>query len=70
MIIISSSEPDGTFYVETKNLDGETSLKQKSVAQGLNGSYSQPDEFQKLKGKITVEKPNNRIDKFDAVFDS
>ena len=39
MIIISSSEPDGTFYVETKNLDGETSLKQKSVAQGLNGSY-------------------------------
>ena len=27
MIILNSSSPKGTCYVETKNLDGETNLK-------------------------------------------
>ena len=31
IIVLSSTEPDGMLYVETKNLDGETNLKLKSV---------------------------------------
>ena len=29
VLIIGTSEPKGVLYVETKNLDGETNLKQK-----------------------------------------
>lgn len=31
MLVIKSSEEEGVCYVETKNLDGETNLKHKSV---------------------------------------
>jgi P-type E1-E2 ATPase len=31
MVILSSSGPKGTCYVETKNLDGETNLKIKNA---------------------------------------
>lgn len=35
LVIISSSEPEGGFYVETKNLDGETNLKLKGTPKGM-----------------------------------
>ena len=35
MVVLNSSEAEGTLYVETKNLDGETNLKTKSVAREL-----------------------------------
>ena len=31
LLVLSSTEPEGSFYVETKNLDGETNLKLKSA---------------------------------------
>ena len=40
LIILSSTEPDGMFYVETKNLDGETNLKLKSVSKDLIDAFS------------------------------
>ena len=35
MVILHSTGEEGTFYVETKNLDGETNLKLKTVAKNL-----------------------------------
>ena len=35
MIIIASSNADGTFYVETKSLDGETNLKTRNLQDEL-----------------------------------
>ena len=32
MVLLKSSHKDGLVFIETKNLDGETSLKQKNVA--------------------------------------
>lgn len=31
VLLINTSEPKGVCYIETKNLDGETNLKQKNV---------------------------------------
>ena len=40
MIVLNSTEPEGVFYVETKNLDGETNLKLMGVAKGLGDRFS------------------------------
>ena len=39
VVVLNSSENDGAFYVETKNLDGETNLKLKNVAKDLINSF-------------------------------
>ena len=31
LVLLKSSEPKGTLFIETKNLDGETNLKIKNV---------------------------------------
>ena len=45
LIAISSSDPKGTFFIETKNLDGETNLKNKKVQNDLRylNSISLPE---------------------------
>ena len=40
MIVLQTTEPEGAFYVETKNLDGETNLKLKNVAHDLVEPFS------------------------------
>jgi P-type E1-E2 ATPase len=35
MLLLTSSDSKGICYIETKNLDGETNLKRKSVAKDL-----------------------------------
>jgi magnesium-transporting ATPase (P-type) len=36
MVLLVSSEPKGTLFIETKNLDGETNLKIKNVQKDIN----------------------------------
>jgi magnesium-transporting ATPase (P-type) len=72
MIVLKSSDPKGGLFVETKNLDGETNLKAKSVHRLMlekfsSGGGSNPDSlFNNLKGNIVCEQPNNAIYKFEG----
>ena len=69
MIVINTSEPEGALYVETKNLDGESNLKLKTVARDLIPRYQDDSSFQDLTDvTLNVEEPNNRIYKFDGNF--
>ena len=45
MIVINTSEPEGALYVETKNLDGESNLKLKTVARDLIPRYQDDSSF-------------------------
>ena len=40
MVLLYSTGPKGTCYVETKNLDGETNLKLKQIQKDLQGAFS------------------------------
>lgn len=46
VILLSSSESKGTCYIETKNLDGETNLKQKSVNKEFLSYFEEEKDFQ------------------------
>ena len=69
MVLLNSTEAEGTVYVETKNLDGETNLKTKQVAKELIAPFNQEASFGQISGTLNVEGPNNRIYKFDGNFD-
>ena len=73
-MLLNSSESDGAFYVETKNLDGETNLKLKGVAKDLINPFGVRCEDLKesagLKNAcLNIEEPNNRIYKFDGFYE-
>ena len=40
IVILSSSEDKGVFYVETKNLDGESNLKMKKVHMDMQEGFA------------------------------
>jgi magnesium-transporting ATPase (P-type) len=44
MVVVKSTEDEGVCFVETKNLDGETNLKNKCVPKDLWSSFDHPIE--------------------------
>lgn len=69
MVMINSAEQLGGFYVETKNLDGETNLKLKLVSKDLVKYFIDDSAYKNISGVLNIEQPNNRIYKFDGNFD-
>ena len=69
ILVLNSTEPEGGFYVETKNLDGETNLKLKSAPKDVYESFIDDQALDKLSGILKIEVPNNRIYKFDGSYD-
>lgn len=69
LIIVKSSDPEGSLYIETKSLDGETNLKNKTAVAETNRALgSRDEEVRLIDGKITCEPPNNSIYKFDGTM--
>ena len=63
MVLLKSSEPKGVCYVETKNLDGETNLKEKYV---FAKDYTLIRIANELKGEIVCDMPNESLDEWDG----
>lgn len=56
LIVLKSSDEGGGLYVETKNLDGETNLKAKTVQRTINENtlknFVEESKWNNFKGKI------------------
>uniref|UniRef100_A0A8C6LMS4 Phospholipid-transporting ATPase n=1 Tax=Nothobranchius furzeri TaxID=105023 RepID=A0A8C6LMS4_NOTFU len=61
LLLLHSSDPNGVCYIETANLDGETNLKQRTVANGLCTSN--------FNCKVVCEKPNNNLNHFKCYLE-
>ncbi|KAJ3254954.1 hypothetical protein HK103_006751 [Boothiomyces macroporosus] len=65
ILIVSTSEPDSTCFVETKNLDGETNLKiKKGVAEFSH--IRTPEDCKNLKFRVDAEIPNPNLYTFNG----
>ncbi|KAF8967406.1 hypothetical protein BGZ46_000170 [Entomortierella lignicola] len=60
IVILSTSEPDGLCYVETKNLDGETNLK---IRRGLTATkgLKTPADIERAAFYVESEAPNPNL---------
>ena len=70
MVIISSANEDGLFFVETKSLDGETNLKTKNIQDDLGrlkiGHEKGKKQFSDFKPSVQIEAPNANMHKFSG----
>ena len=69
LILIKSSLPRGVCYVETKNLDGETNMKQKLASEHIETRMECEDAkiLDAVKGsKIECETPNEFLYKYQG----
>jgi len=75
LVLLSCSEEDGACYVETKNLDGETNLKNKYVPKDLLAEITNQGKFdlnrqmrdtKDFRPTFNLDGPNNLIYKFDG----
>lgn len=58
----------GICYVETKNLDGETSLKYKQAHKDIARNYRSDKEMNMISGKIECSPPTEYIHDFDGKY--
>ena len=68
LILLSTSDPAGIAYVETKSLDGETNLKHKQADKALQSLYSSDISIDKLDLRVKCQAPNPFIYEFSGVI--
>ena len=68
LVLLATSEPKNMCSVETKNLDGETSLKFKIAPKELQTFIDEIALTQQFEGQLTCESPNDQIYKFDGLI--
>ncbi|KAF8866743.1 phospholipid-translocating P-type ATPase [Acephala macrosclerotiorum] len=66
MVILHSDGPNGTAYIETMALDGETNLKSKQAPPNLAKRCRSVEEIASCRAKIVVEDPNIDLYNFDG----
>jgi phospholipid-translocating ATPase len=67
MVLLRSSEADGSCFIESKNLDGENNLKTKQVSREVLEAFPNDGEFV---GTINSEDVNNNIHKYSGNMES
>eukprot|EP00741_Cyanophora_paradoxa_P014910 tig00020830_g14384.t1 len=65
LVLLSSSMPDGSCFVETSNLDGESNLKQKQCPTETAPLRTVADLWQ-LRGVVSCEQPSTDLYRFDG----
>ena len=70
LLLLYSTDPQGTCYIETANIDGETNLKQRQVAPGCGHTHKEEikDTFTLADFPSTLfcEHPHNKIYDFNG----
>ncbi|CAG8460212.1 3021_t:CDS:2 [Paraglomus occultum] len=67
MVILSTSEPDGLCYVETKNLDGETNLKVRHCVSSTSSFESEAD-YERATFYVESEPPHSNLYSYTGVL--
>ncbi|KAI5475468.1 phospholipid-translocating ATPase [Pseudohyphozyma bogoriensis] len=67
LIVLSTSDPEGLCFVETKNLDGETNLKQRKCLKATMGIASEED-VEKSRFSVDAEEPTANLYSFNGVL--
>eukprot|EP00347_Sterkiella_histriomuscorum_P010576 403375747 len=70
ILLVKSSDKSRVCYIETKNLDGETNLKEKHADKLLSSKISvkRSHTIADLKGKITCDDANDRLFQFEGAY--
>lgn len=67
IVVLSTSDPNGVCYVETKNLDGETNLKLRKALRATS-SLSSEEEIERASFVLDSEPPHQNLYLFNAVL--
>ncbi|KDQ51836.1 hypothetical protein JAAARDRAFT_198713 [Jaapia argillacea MUCL 33604] len=71
LIVLSSSLPDGTCYLETKNLDGETNLKVRRAVKatmGIGGGGHEEEDVERVSFWVDSEGPRQDLYAYHGVL--
>ena len=68
LVLLASSEPKNLCFVETKNLDGETNLKNKNAPKGIKEFSDAEDCAREFEGEVICEVPSDQIYKYEGVI--
>jgi phospholipid-translocating ATPase len=67
IVVLSTSDPDGMCYLETKNLDGETNLKPRRACRATSTIVSE-DDVERASFVLDSEPPHQNLYAFQAVM--
>lgn len=67
LVVLSTSDPDGLCYLETKNLDGETNLKVRKAVQATSSILSEED-IERSSFVLDSEPPHQNLYVFRGVL--
>lgn len=67
IIVLQSSEKDGTCSIETSNLDGETNLKERTMLPVF--AEMDPSTFKDLNAKVKCQPPNSELYLFNGTVE-
>ena len=67
IVVLSTSDPDGMCYLETKNLDGETNLKPRKSVRATS-SITSEDDIEKSSFYLDSEPPHQNLYQYHGVL--